>query len=126
MITPHDTAVVGGFFIDGMTLSDELLKKWNQGCYELVYEVTRYAEYCWQLAEAGGEATGGEFPGIYDYDVSTEFGKWFGGYIVGYGHSPSPETCRIKLINLAHDFFVKAGTDQGVLDEALMNVEFKP
>lgn len=42
MITPHDTAVVGGFFIDGMTLSDELLKKWNQGCYELVYEVTRY------------------------------------------------------------------------------------
>ena len=133
MITPHDTAVVGGFFIEGLFVvrgetsrQGFVLDIWNQGCYELVYEVTRYAEYCYELAEAGGKATGGEFPGVYDYEVSSEFGEWFGGYIVGHDQLPSSETCRIKLLNLAREFFVKAGTDQGVLDEALMNVEFKP
>lgn len=128
MITPHDTAIVGAFFMEGMRDAGdytELLERWESGCYELVYEVTRYAKYCWELAEAGGAATG-EFYGCYDYDVSSSFGEWFAKTIIETGKSPTPYQCRVWLLNAAEAFFMRGETEEmrEELSEALVGVEF--
>ena len=128
MITPRDTTIVSAFFMEGMRDAGdyiELLEHWGRGCYELVYEVTRYAKYCWELAEAGGAVTG-EFPGVYDYEVSSPFGKWFAGTIFETGEPPTCSQCRIWLLNATEAFFVR-GETEGMREElrkALLGVEF--
>lgn len=128
MITPHDTAIVGAFFMEGMRDVgdyDDLIIRWARGCYELVYEVTRYAEYCWKLAEAGGAVTG-EFYGVYDYDVSSPFGTWFAKTILETGEPPTRSQCRIWLLNAAEAFFMQGETEEirEELSKALIGVEF--
>lgn len=125
MITPHSSAIVAAFFMDGLLQHDQpkLLDAWGNGFYELVYEVTRYAQYCLELADEGGKVC--DFPGVYDYEVSTTFGKWFGD-IVLTGRVPTPNQCRITLLNEADSFFTQRGTwPSDVLSAALLSVEFK-
>jgi hypothetical protein len=123
MITPHDSAVVGAFFIDGLEIDGKLLAAWDKNYYELVYEITRYAEYCWKLGEAGGEVTGGDFPGVYAYEVSSAFGGWFHNRVLATGEAPAQSECVSKLLKLASDFFERSQTDYDKLIKALGDVK---
>ena len=125
MITPKDSAIVGAFMMEGVR--DEcdygnLLDNWDKGCYEFVYELTNYAEYCWNLAEAGHN-TVDEFPGIYDYEVSSVFGSWFAARVMETGNGPNDEECRAKLLDLAKKFFVREGEDLPHVLTALESVK---
>ena len=112
MSTDHDTAVVAAFFMAGMDLSEDLLRSWGKGLYELIFELTQYSKYCWDLALAGSEAAC-EFPGVYEYDVCSPFGNWFGGYILENKEAPSSDKAHNEVLRLAKDYF--SGIDNSVI-----------
>lgn len=115
MILPHNLAITASFMAVGMTsnddtLYDRLLKHWGKGCYELHYELCRYAEVSERIIEVITRGDGGyDFHGVYDYEVSETFGEWFRNAILNHedGDSPDFETAEAKLIDLACRFFAQ-------------------
>lgn len=76
---------------------------WAQGVFELGLELANYAIYSEErLKELNPE----DYPGVYDYEVSMQFGKWFATEIIERcGKAPSDEECKVKLDELIAEFF---------------------
>jgi hypothetical protein len=109
MVTKHDAAIEGAFLMDGLRDTVDyraILNAWGHGYVGLVEELTLYAPLCWMLAEAGGELTG-EFPGVYDYEVTSPFGLWFGEYVLDYGCVPPRTEATGWLVDAAFEFFTQ-------------------
>lgn len=87
---------------DGFT-SDDIVATWGQGFLELISELVRNAEHSEMLLATRADD---DFPGVYDYEVSEPFGKWFGAYIFEHdGQAPSIETCHAELAQRVTAFF---------------------
>ena len=84
---------------------NEVLAAWDIGCVELYYQLGEYAELCHQLYEEGFAASDCGSPGVYDYEVSYEFGGWFGSYILAHTTAPSREDGVVELRRLAEVFW---------------------
>ena len=96
---------------DGFT-SDDIVASWGQGFLELVSELVRNAEHSEMLLAT--RATD-EFPGVYDYEVSEPFGKWFGAYVFEHGGQLPPiEECNAELIRRINAFFNQCYTKEEV------------
>ena len=67
---------------------DALIVAWNKGCIEMVDALVSYVPLAIQLCDAAAIASDGVFPGVFDYEVSGPFGKWFGEYILEHGEEP--------------------------------------
>ena len=95
---------------DGLLhLKPNLLEVWDKGCAELYEELGQYAEDCLELYEHYWDSGVYGSPGVYDYEVSCEFGDWFGKYILeNGGEAPSNKEAMDKLQTLALDFFKQA------------------
>ena len=111
MITPRDTAIVGAFIMEGVRDTEDylaVLSAWNLGAIALVEDVTQYASLIWAMAQTGGEITG-DFPGVYDYEVSAPFGKWFAEHILDtLDHSaPTSKQCTSWVKEAALEFFLQ-------------------
>lgn len=96
-----DGLMLGG---NGQSRQGLILDNWDQGCAELYEELGSYAELCHQLFEEGFSANGGNAPGVYDYEVSCEFGTWFGNMLES-GIIPSKAQAELCLKNLARIFW---------------------
>lgn len=69
----------------------------------------QYAERCNALFKTKFAANDYNAPGVYDYEVSCEFGEWFGRYILANnGDAPTPSKAICKLEELADQFFKQA------------------
>lgn len=87
--------------LDGRKFTD-IIEAWAMGFLELsqcLAEVAIYGEE--QIMRLGPEQ---EFPGVYDYEVSHEFGRWFGEVLLE-GGDYSLEACCKKLDELREAFF---------------------
>lgn len=71
--------------MDGM---DAVLRIWGNGCVELFVELAKYAVEADKLFHATFDTRKDGCPGVYDYEVSYEFGAWFGKYILESGDAP--------------------------------------
>lgn len=90
---------------DGVVTNfNNVLETWGDGCLELFCTVGQYADFCARLLDAGLEMYD-DCPGVYDYEVSFEFGGWFGTYILENVHAPSCSEAFDKLEELASKFF---------------------
>jgi hypothetical protein len=58
-----------------------------------------------QVLWDGVQATGAEAPGVFDYEVSEEFGGWFWRRSFERKAEPTHEECKLKLGELCWDFF---------------------
>lgn len=86
-----------------------LLEVWDKGCVELYEELGQYAERCNELFHTKFAANDYNAPGVYDYEVSCEFGEWFGRYILANnGDAPTSSEAISKLEELADQFFKQA------------------
>lgn len=88
--------------VDGRKFSD-ITEAWNEGFLELTQrlgEVAMYGEQQIMLLEPEQD-----FPGVYDYEVSHEFGRWFGETLVGGDGDTSFKTCCAKLDVMREEFF---------------------
>lgn len=93
--------------VDGLMheRADEILQAWRQGCCELFIELGQYASLCEQLYQDGFSKYGGEFPGVFNYEVPAEFGGWFGNYLIEFGKEPPREVAEDTLCHLADQFW---------------------
>lgn len=106
-MVPRGTTESAMHLIDGLVSSNdmkEVLQNWNQGCSELYQSLIPYAEKCHQLFEQGYEAHE-ECPGVFDYEVSCEFGAWFGAQIIDTGTAPTPSEAEAQLQQINNDFW---------------------
>jgi hypothetical protein len=85
------------------TFSD-ILEIWDRGCLELFQLVGEYAIIADQLYQEGYARTG-DAPGVFDYEVSVEFGAWFARFIYQTGNAPSTEIAKSHLTMLALNFW---------------------
>ena len=95
---------------------DALIETWGQGCIELVEALVSYVPLATKLCDAGALANDGEYPGVFDYEVSSPFGKWFGEQILETGDEPSRINAQTWLVVNIQAFFTQ-GTTKEQADE---------
>lgn len=91
---------------------DVLIETWGKGCIELVDALVSHVPLTITLCEAAAIACDGNYPGVFDYEVSSSFGKWFGEYILEHGDEPSPDNARTWLVSHIAAFFTQYMTEE--------------
>ncbi|MDD5300067.1 MAG: hypothetical protein PHD65_06205 [Gallionella sp.] len=91
---------------------DVLVETWGRGCIEMVDSLVSYVPLTVTLCEAAAVACDGNYPGVFDYEVSSPFGKWFGEYILEHGDEPSPENVQTWLVFHIREFFTQYMADE--------------
>lgn len=107
--TDHDQLITAAFFMEGLHEAgyDDCIKAWDKGCLEMIYELTSYVPFLTQLA-ATHVAAGEEYPGVFDYEVSSPFGCWFGRYILNVNSDgPTRKRCEEWLTEAVAQFFAQ-------------------
>lgn len=103
--------LTAAFFMEGLHEArpggyDAVIKAWDKGCIELVDALVSHVPLTIQLCEYGAVASGGNYPGVFDYEVSAPFGKWFGEYILEHGgDEPSQKEAQAWLVKAVDGFF---------------------
>jgi hypothetical protein len=114
--------ITAGFFMEGLHDArpdhnvkpnyDVLIETWGQGCIELVDTLVSYVPLTTSLQEAANIACEGNYSGVFDYEVSSGFGKWFGEYILEHGVEPSKINAHTWLIIHIGAFFAQDLAEQ--------------
>lgn len=87
-----------------LTNYDDLLGAWGQGCLELHTELSQYAEPIYDVMVE--LAYYKNFPGVFHYEVTEDFGAWFAKYIMdNKGAAPSRAQCLETIARLVIGFF---------------------
>jgi hypothetical protein len=76
------------------------------GCFELVTTGVEWTEFVDMMYRVGGMITG-DHPGVFDYEVTEEFGFWYVDEVLATEKVPTVEACRAKLTALGMAFFVR-------------------
>lgn len=108
--------LTAAFFMEGLHEAkpggyDVLIQAWNKGCIEMVDALVSYVPFTVQLCEAALKAGDGMYPGVFDYEVSGPFGKWFGEYILEHGDEPPQNEAQSWLANEVAAFFTQGLAD---------------
>ena len=91
---------------------DVLVETWGKGCIELVDSLVSYVPLTIKLCESAAIACDENYPGVFDYEVSSGFGKWFGEYILEHGDEPSKENAQTWLVFRIREFFTQNMTEE--------------
>jgi hypothetical protein len=105
-------AIYSVFFMEGLADCgyDDVLKASGLGCIELVCEVAKFAPYLSRLIDmiqVSSERM--EYPGVFEYEVCSPFGIWFGSQVEELSSMPSERACKNWLANVTIQFFTRAG-----------------
>lgn len=98
-------AVQGAFMMEGLHDAgyDAVIEAWGMGCLEMIERITYFTHHI--------ECTlfhyqDQDFPGIFEYEVTAQFGKWWGEQVLaGTLGGPSDKECKDKLSLLISEFF---------------------
>lgn len=69
--------------------------------------VTRYADLAMHLMPKFIEVFGEDFPGVFDYEVSTEFGVWYAREILRTDKAPTRSEAAWKMTSMMLDWFLE-------------------
>lgn len=110
IIDPCNALETAGMITFGLTNNpkaplDLLLQVWDQGMIGLVSEATHYAAPLAAIVE-NAVNDGYDMPGVFDYEVSEEFGAWFGEYILSARNGmPGQAEAFNQISAIARKFF---------------------
>lgn len=85
----------------------------GMGRIETVQEMVVYVPMIMEVLDAA-ECGEFEFPGVFDYEVSSPFGRWFGKQLIERGEVPSRKEAVDRLSKKMSAFFNQSGNDSGV------------
>lgn len=103
-MTDHNNTGHAGTYRRAVQLVDQVR---GMGVFELVSCATGWAQYACDLALVGAAMTG-EYPGVFDYEVSEVFGAWYASQVVqDGGNLPRNQACANELKRLALSFFLE-------------------
>src|SRR3989338_10882601 len=109
--------ITAAFFMEGLHDAkhggyDALIPAWGKGCIEMVDALVSYVPFTIKLCEAAAIASDGNYPGVFDYEVSSPFGKWFGEYILEHGDEPPQAEAKLWLVKEVTAFFTQGSTEE--------------
>jgi hypothetical protein len=103
-----------GFMGEGIDYYD-VIAAWNQGAAELIHSLTQYAPFMQELYEAECAKRDDSAPGVYVYEVTSVFGKWFYDCIMAdaklkqgtdsWVEAPNSEVCEAWIRTKTEEFF---------------------
>lgn len=103
------------YFMDGMSESAQQLYDWrertNTGHVDMVSELAVHAVLLAELEEKAAEVVGGIYSGVFDYEVSEFFGKWFALQCITNDSMPTDEEVRQYLAAETYSFFSQGPVD---------------
>lgn len=113
--------LTAAFFMEGLHEAkpggyDALITAWNKGCIEMVDAMVSYVPFTIKLCDAATKYSDGAFPGVFDYEVSGPFGKWFGEYILEHGDEPPHTEAQAWLVKEVSAFFMQGLTEDDADD----------
>lgn len=108
-------AVWGAFLYEGLLAhfperqrTNAILDTWGQGCIELVIATTLHLPELWQQVSARWEAEDTDFPGVFEYEVISPLGEYFGDYLLAHdGALPDKDTVAAEITRLIDAFFAE-------------------
>jgi hypothetical protein len=102
----RQTAITAAFVMQGLYRADldKVYKAYDQGMIELVDAAMEWVPRIDALREAA-EAVQEDYPGVFEYEVSLEFGDWLGDSIIEYNGLPNDAHAMEILIDLVESFF---------------------
>lgn len=108
--------ITAAFLMEGLRDTpvnyNELITCWNQGCIEMVAALVAYVPFIARATTAAAKVVDNCWPGVFDYEVSGSFGKWFGCYIMEHGGDEPPQIeARQYLVKEIVTFFAQ-GQDE--------------
>lgn len=100
------SSINAAFMAEGLRDNDyqQVLASYSEGALELVQEITKYIPYLVDLIEEA-ESVVEDYPGVFEYEVTSCFGKWFGEEVLRTKEAPSTEDCRQWLFVETLNFF---------------------
>lgn len=120
----HQMLITAAFFMEGLHDArpapavpanyDVLIETWGQGCIELVDALVSYVPLTIRLCNAAASANDELYPGVFDYEVSSPFGRWFGEFILQHGNAPSQAEADSWLAKEVATFFTQGMTEDEV------------
>jgi hypothetical protein len=87
------------------------LEKLQTGSFDFVDEILSYVPFLTHLAETVSAVNGDNYPGVFDYDVSSSFGCWFAVQCANNGSPPSRDDVRAYLAGVVEEFFSQGCSD---------------
>lgn len=110
----HQTAITAAFVMDGLHRAGlgEVIEAYRDqgGLIELVDAVMEWVPHI-EALRAAAESVRAEYPGVFEYEVSLEFGAWLGGSIIDDDDLPDRAHAMSILIDLVDSFF-RLGDDR--------------
>lgn len=108
--------LTAAFFMEGLHEAkpggyDALITAWDKGCIEMVDALVGYVPLTIQLCEAALKAGDGMYPGVFDYEVSGPFGRWFGEHILEHDDEPPHDEAQSWLKKEVAAFFTQGLTE---------------
>jgi hypothetical protein len=104
----HQTAITAAFVMDGLHQADlkEVMSHYigDGGLLEVVDDVMYWVPAITTL-RAAADRLRLDYPGVFEYEVSSEFGKWLGGNIIDEGDLPDRAHAMTILIDSVESFF---------------------
>lgn len=111
----QEAALTGAFIAEGLHEIDydNLLAVWDKGCIELLSEAVSYVPIINALMEAGYRS-GEDYSGVFHYDVTAPFGRWFAEHVINSptGDAPARVLASLHLYEEVQKFFLQDETDQ--------------
>ncbi len=116
MISAKDGFVTAAFLMEGLHDAgyDKCIEAWGQGGIELVSELVSYAPKLVGLCESCAESIAYNLPGVFDYEVSSSFGNWFGIQIIETGQAPSKDNAHSVMREMVLAFFKQDANEMEV------------
>ena len=121
-IPANVAAIWGAFLYEGilacsknMGREAEVLKRWNQGCVELMAGACALLPEVWRQIEPRWYEA--QFPGVFEYEVISPLGVSIGDYILlNHGCLPPREVVEEFVRELIEDFFLSQPARAPVYD----------
>jgi hypothetical protein len=108
----HQTAITAAFVTEGLHDAgyDHVIKAWDKGAYELVDAVMACVPIIGALRDAVDTELGddAEYPGVFDYEVSSFAGEWLGQCVIADGDLPDRDAIIAYVTNLVVHFFARS------------------
>ncbi len=118
MMLSNNSLLTGAFFMEGLHEAgyDEAINAWDKGCIEMVSEMMSYVEFAEKLVHAVRPVIKDSFPGVYEYEVCSPFGKRFGNHIIECGgNSPCRPEAEWWLVRETELFFIQCAKPDEIL-----------
>lgn len=112
-----DVTLHAAFFMEGLHEAgyDKVIKacgRNNCGYIEMVRELVLHADTLEAMCSKAAEFVNDDYPGVFDYEVSSPFGRWFGQHIIDTGGDiPTTQDAERELVRLTAEFFAQHHSD---------------